>query len=536
MKRLLFAIFLAMLFATQPVWAGAEQVFRVGVTAFRDKAATVKEWQPTLDFLGTQIPGTRFEVVPLNLPEFEGALRAKSLDFLITNPQHYIAMESKYGVSRVATLVRSESGQVVNHFGGAIFARAERNDIAQLADLKGQRIAATDKTSFAAYLIQYDMLQQQGIDLEHDSTMLFMGFPQDLSVQAVIDGRADVGFARSGVLEAMAREGKLDLSRLKVINATRHGGFPFLVSSPLYPEWPLAAAPHVPFDITNQVVAALLLMPSDSAAAKSGRYYRWSTPVEYQSVQALMQRRHIYPFDKPETVTLSEVLREYAVPMLLAACVVVLAMALLYARAFQLNRQLVQSRQALKQMAHHDALTGLPNRNLLDDRLEQALAQARRDGHALALCMLDLDGFKPVNDQFGHDTGDRVLQAVAARIKAAVRECDTVARFGGDEFVLLVNGFGNESTLGEVLARVIAAIAQPLECCPDAQVAGSVGVSVFGTDAHDATALLRHADEAMYQAKAAGGNRYVCFGAAMSMATASATRMPSTPADMMPPA
>jgi diguanylate cyclase (GGDEF)-like protein len=328
----------------------------------------------------------------------------------------------------------------------------------------------------------------------------------------VLDGRADVGFARSGLLEAMAREGKLDLKKIKVLNLQHQEDFPFMVSSALYPEWPLAAAPHVSFDITNQVVAALLLMPANSAAAASGRYYRWSTPVEYQSVQSLMQRRHIYPFDKPPQATPADVLREYAVPLLVGAATLALAMGLLYWRAYRLNRELVQSRHTLRNMAHHDALTGLPNRNLLDDRLEQVLAQAQRASHAVALCLLDLDGFKPINDRFGHDVGDQVLKDVARRIAAALRSCDTVARFGGDEFVLLMNGFGDQAALTDVMQRVIAAVDQGFAYCEEARVTASIGVSIYQADARDATMLLRHADEAMYQAKAAGGNRFVVHG------------------------
>lgn len=514
-KRVVIALLLAValpLFAVAAELDGAEpveQVFKVGVTSFRDKAVTTAEWQPTMDFLTARIPGARFEVVPLNLPEFEGALQAKSLDFLITNPQHYIAVEAKYAVSRIATLVKSEGGKIVNRFGGVIFTRADRNDIKDILQIKGKRVAATDQTSFAAYLIQYDLLMENGIDLQKDCQVQYLGFPQDLSVQAVLDGRADVGFARSGVLESMAGEGKLDLTRIKVLHRQHAEDFPFLVSSALFPEWPLAAAPHLSFDITNKVVAALLLMPPDAPAAKRGRYFRWSTPVEYQSVQALMQRRHIYPFDKVEPFTPAQVLREYAVPIALTAVSVALALALLYLRSYRLNAQLTQSRLALRNMAHHDALTGMPNRNLLDERLERAIAQSRREVHAVALCMLDLDGFKLINDRFGHDTGDRVLQDVAQRIKAVLRDVDTVARFGGDEFVLLLNGFGDEHALGEVMARVIAAVAMGFDYCPGAHVAASIGVSILGDDAVDATTLLRHADEAMYLAKGAGGNRFV---------------------------
>ena len=487
----------------------AVQVFHVGVTAFRDKSVTLRQWQPTMDFLSTHVPDARFEVVPLVLSEFENELKNQKLDFLITNPQQYIAVEVKYGVSRIATLVTSQNGVVMNRIGSVIFARADRTNITDLKQIRGLRIAATDKSSFAAFLIPQDMLLDQGVDLLRDCQTMFLGFPQDLSVQAVLDGHADVGFARTGLLEAMASEGKLDLAKLRIINPQSYPNFPFLVSTALYPEWPLAAAPHVPIDITNQVVAALLLMPPDSIAAKSGRYYRWSTPLEYQSVQNFMRRRHIYPFDQPEPVLLSTLLREYALTIVGGALVIVLAITLLYWRSSRLNLELVQSRKALSDMAHHDALTGLPNRNLLFDRLEQALARAKRSGTPLALCMLDLDGFKPVNDSYGHEIGDRVLMDIAARIKNTLRVGDTVARFGGDEFVVLLDGFEGETVLKEIVIRIIAAVAERFEYCEQAQLSASIGISVFNQDTQDANQLLRNADESMYLAKRAGGNRFV---------------------------
>lgn len=493
-------------------WAQShENLYRVGVTAFRDRSATVKEWQPTMDFIAAQIPGSRFEVVPLSLSEFEVELRDKRLDFLITNPLHYIIFESKYGASRAATLVKAENGETVNQFGGVVFTRADRGDIAALADLRGKRVAATDKTSFAAYVVQADLLQAQGMDLERDVNMSFLGFPQDLNVQAVLDRRVDAGFVRSGLLESMAQEGKIRLDQIKVLNGTKTGSFPFMLSTALFPEWPFAAMPHVSIGVQNQVIAALLRMPPDAPAAKAGRYYRWSTPVEYLSVQRLMQRMRIYPFDQDPEFRLSLVVQRYAVHLAALALLVSVVVSLLYARTWRLNRQLLVSRLELSNMAHHDALTGLPNRNLLDDRLERLILQAQRNHATVAVCMLDLDGFKPINDQFGHDVGDQVLQQVAQRIVHAVRASDTVARFGGDEFVILVNEIEGELALQHLLGRVTEAVAESLHFIEPLRVAASIGVSIWGRDASDATTLMRHADEAMYRSKAAGGNRFTVF-------------------------
>ena len=290
----------------------AQQVFHVGITSFRDKSVTLREWSPTMDYLAGKIPGSRFVAVPMNLHEFEAAVSRHEIDFVITNPEHYILLETVHGVSRVATLVKRDNGVLVNQFGGVIFTRADRDDIRDLGDVKGKRIASVDRSSFAAFLLQYDLLKEHDVDVDRDCHVDFLGFPQDLSVRAVLDGRADVGFVRSSVLEAMAREGKIELAQIRILHPSRAGSFPFLISTGLFPEWPFAAAPQVPIDIRNQVAAALLTMPPDAPAARSARYYRWSTPVEYLSVQNLMRRHHIYPYDKVDSIALKDLVQRYA--------------------------------------------------------------------------------------------------------------------------------------------------------------------------------------------------------------------------------
>jgi diguanylate cyclase (GGDEF)-like protein len=507
-----FALFLLLsLMACCRAQAAPLQVYRIGITSFRDKAVTVREWTPTMVYLESRIPGTHFELRPMNLPEFKNALARQQLDFVITNPEHYVVMEANYGFSRLATLVKRQNGKLVDQFGGVIFTRSDRHDILTLDDLRHKTIAATDRTSFAGFELQQDLLKSRGIDIDKDDQVRFMGFPQDLNVMAVLSGRADVGFVRSSELEDMAREGRVDLSRIRILNAQHANGFPFLLSTRLYPEWPLAAAPQVPFEIKNQVVAALLMMPPASPAGQSAHYYRWSTPPEYEGVRSFMQRNRIYPFDQPPQITLFDVLQEYALYLLPLLIIVALALALLYVRTRRLNIELHRSRIKLKDMAHHDALTGLPNRLLLDDRLRQALSQAQVDNKKIAVCLLDLDGFKPINDKFGHPVGDALLITIAERIKSLLRETDTVARYGGDEFILLLNGDPDEIPLDEILQRVLSAVAQDCQCCEGARVSASVGVSLYPLDAADIASLFLHADEAMYQAKKDGGNRYALY-------------------------
>jgi diguanylate cyclase (GGDEF)-like protein/PAS domain S-box-containing protein len=169
----------------------------------------------------------------------------------------------------------------------------------------------------------------------------------------------------------------------------------------------------------------------------------------------------------------------------------------------------------LEHIAHYDALTGLPNRVLLADRLHQAMAQAHRRAQPLAVAYLDLDGFKAVNDRYGHDTGDQLLTTMAASMKQVLREGDTLSRLGGDEFVAVLLDLPDVEASVPMLARLLAAAAQPVHVKDLVlEVSASLGVTFYPqAEDVDADQLLRQADQAMYQAKLAGKNRYHVFDA-----------------------
>lgn len=164
-----------------------------------------------------------------------------------------------------------------------------------------------------------------------------------------------------------------------------------------------------------------------------------------------------------------------------------------------------QHQLVMEAAAFHDALTGLPNRALLADRLSQALARAGRQGQALAVAYMDLDGFKAVNDTRGHDAGDALLCEVGRRLLATLRSCDTVARFGGDEFVLLLSPAGTAEELAEVLDRVQSAIEQPmaLPAGAHATISASIGLARYPEDGAEVALLLALADQRMFEAKRA---------------------------------
>ncbi|TCS39068.1 PAS domain S-box-containing protein/diguanylate cyclase (GGDEF)-like protein [Paucimonas lemoignei] len=178
-----------------------------------------------------------------------------------------------------------------------------------------------------------------------------------------------------------------------------------------------------------------------------------------------------------------------------------------------------QHEEEIRFQATHDALTGLPNRTLLYDRLEQAVFQAHRHGNYLAVVFFDLDQFKYVNDSLGHQVGDRLLKTVASRLKSCVRDADTVARLGGDEFVLLLTDQASEDSFTQTLQPILEKVATPwLVNGVELQITCSMGVSLCPADAADADTLLKHADAAMFRAKQTGRNNFQFFSAEMNSA------------------
>ena len=167
----------------------------------------------------------------------------------------------------------------------------------------------------------------------------------------------------------------------------------------------------------------------------------------------------------------------------------------------------------IQHVAHHDSLTGLPNRLLFNDRLAQSIKLARRDGRKFALLFLDLDRFKQVNDEFGHDAGDELLQQVAATLRRELRDSDTLARVGGDEFTVILPDVARPEDAETVVRKIVAALSAPIRLerkARSVEIGTSIGVALYPADADDADALVSAADAAMYEAKQTGGGFRLC--------------------------
>ena len=186
---------------------------------------------------------------------------------------------------------------------------------------------------------------------------------------------------------------------------------------------------------------------------------------------------------------------------------------------FQDVREARALEQRMAHLAHHDALTDLPNRVLLQDRIQQACERSRREGGGFGVMFLDLDHFKHVNDSLGHAAGDELLREMARRLKTTLRTCDTICRLGGDEFVMLVGDIQSPQDLGAVAEKVLSEVAQPCQIAGrEMNMSVSLGLALFPADGENVEVLMKHADTAMYRAKREGRNRYHFFSRSLDEA------------------
>lgn len=763
------------------------KTFTVGVLAFRSLEQTQQRWQPLIDHLNQQIPQHSFQLKPLYYNHFTHAFKENSLDFVFTNPQHYILLQRQQPLHPLATLMPLAENQPVSQFGGVIFTRADREDINRIEDLRRQRIAATLDQSFGGFLMQKWEAHKRQTPL---TDVVYTGMPHDLVVIKVLSGQADVGFVRTGVLESLVKTGDLRWQDIKVINPI-DSHFPQVHSTELYPEWPFAVMSNVNSELQHQIALALFNITADSAAAQAGDFFGFSPPRNYSQTEALMLRLDVIARDD---FSWQDIIKRYPLSSLasISGFVLLLGLALLfvllnnrrlkklYFERDQLNQdlkhvnqnleQLVdqrsaalqeseqrfyqmfanhaspmllisptngaildankaaaefygysiehlkamnihqintlpkeqvaaererayhekrnyfifphrlasgevrqvevhsspivindetclfsiihditqrikteatlklhntaldhaanavaitdqqgkiiwankayhsltgyspeevvgkslyhpddahpddkalyqhiqqvvrqgevwhgileqerkngdryveeatitpvrdedqnlhnfvavlqditerkQAEQQIQSLAFFDPLTQLPNRRLLIDRLESVMAQTTRSKQHAALLFLDLDNFKVLNDSHGHQLGDKMLIEAAQRIKNCVRMGDTVARFGGDEFVVLLSGLDTEVVKAAQQARAAAEkirahlseiyILEGVEPGTTVQhySSASIGVSLFKDHEKSLDDLLKWTDMAMYQAKASGRNEVRLF-------------------------
>lgn len=728
-----------------------QEQLTLGVFAYRPKAALAERLQPLVRHLEQSLDNTRVDLQVLDLDEMERALARNQLDLVLTNPSHYMILRSMNTLSGVlATLVSIDSGEPAEALGGVILTRSTRPDIDTLADLERRRVAVPGRRFLGGYQTQAYELVQAGVAL--DRVHWIETGSHDAALQAVLVGSADAAFVRTGIVEEWAAAGRHEVSDLRVVNQQAFSGFPYAVSTRLYPEWPFVALPRVRPEQVRRLTGALLALGPDHPVSQASGIGGFTTAADYRAVEELARALRAPPFDAPPGFTLRDLWDRHwkwivsILALQLVVGLLVLRLASLarqlgaqrqrmsevlwgsdvgtweweiatgrivfnerwatmlgytpaelaplsfdrwkdmlnpedvplmiaqvqrhlsgqddrYTCSFRMRRKdgqwlwvrargrvvardrrghplrfsgihsdisaqkaaeqrltiaasvfehlregiiitgpdariievnaafseitgypraevigqnprLLQSGQhdaaffaamwndlssqgfwrgeiwnrnksgetypeilsisavtdargattnyvavfsditpikqmerQLEHMAYHDALTGLPNRMLFADRLGNAIAQHARRGQQLAVLYIDLDGFKPVNDNHGHAAGDTVLKVLSRRMRESLRESDTLARLGGDEFAALLTELASAEQAIVAVERLMTAVRAPVQLGADgvaAKLSSSVGIAFFPADGETADALLHRADKAMYAAKESG--------------------------------
>ncbi len=333
-------------------FAAPEKILTLGILALRPKSQMAVAWQPLADQLTDKLPGYRVQLQLLDHKEMLAELQQKRLDFVLTNPSHYILLRQKTGLSgSLATMIPREGPRALTSFGGVIFTRSNRNDITQLSDLKKKKIAcvASGSGTFGGFQMQALELRRAGITLTPQQ-LVTTGMPQDLVIQAVMKGKADAGFVRTGLIEQLTRQGKIPSDSFKIINQQELPDFPYAISTRLYPEWPFVAMASMPDQVGRRVAAALLQLEQNHPAARAAHIYGFTVPADYTPVEQLLRELRLPPFDQAPRFTLHDVWQRYWWQWVLAlgsaSCIIALT-----TRLGLLNRRLKTARREAEQTA-----------------------------------------------------------------------------------------------------------------------------------------------------------------------------------------
>ena len=264
--------------SSTPAALGAEvATVKIGVLAKRGTDRCLEKWVPTAEYLTSHIPGHLFTIVPLVFEEINAAVERGEVDFMLANPLFYVGLEKLYNANRIATLKNlGLDGRVYTVFGGVIFRRADRDDIQDMHDLKGNTfMAVKEKTAFGGWYAAWRELKAHGIDPHRDFRDLSFGGMHDSVVYSVRDGKVDAGTVKTDTLERMALEGKI---RMEDFHVFKHAHIskevcesPFQHSTRLYPEWPMVKVAHTSNDLAEKVAVVLVAMSPDCPAARAAR-------------------------------------------------------------------------------------------------------------------------------------------------------------------------------------------------------------------------------------------------------------------------
>lgn len=347
----LVRVLLAVIGLIGSLYGHAGPALTLGVFAVRPVPQVQAMWQPFADYLGAGL-GQEVRLRALDADGMADAIARHELDLILTNPTHLIELRASNPLSgAIATRLELTTGHAVSEFGGVILVRRDTARLRTIADLRGKRVATTHANFLGTFPAQALELKRAGLD-PSALHLVRTGQDQDSVVAALVDGRADAAFVRTGLLEQLASEGR-DLSMLRVLDPLTDPPYPHQRSTRLYPEWPLVALAHTDERTVRKVAALVLALPDDHPAARAAGIAGFTIPADYSAVEALMRELKLAPFDRSAAVSWRDVWAQYQhwiVALALAACAIVLLLVRLAQRNLELARASAVERRLAEQV------------------------------------------------------------------------------------------------------------------------------------------------------------------------------------------
>lgn len=287
MKKQFLAILAVTLFFLVCIGQANAEV-KIGVLAKNGATKAMKKWGAMGEYLTSKI-GEPVTIVPLAFQEVNPAIASGSVDFFLVNSSMFMTAKVKYGAVPVVTMINSRQGSALSSFGGVIFTGSDNNRVNSLSDLKGKKFGGVKRSSFGGWQMAQKEFAEAGIDIYPFVSVLRFFDEHDNVVKAVLAKQVDAGTVRTDTLERMTANGAISMSDIKIIAQKNPKGFPFVVSTALYPEWPLAKTSNTKSQLAQRVAAALKSLSADNKAAKNAKIIGWSDPLDYSVVENLQR-------------------------------------------------------------------------------------------------------------------------------------------------------------------------------------------------------------------------------------------------------
>jgi two-component system, LuxR family, sensor histidine kinase TtrS len=294
MKQRLSIFCLLLVFFCSVSVQAADSV-KIGVLAKNGPAKVMKKWTATGEYLSSKL-GKSVEIVPLDFDKVNPAIEANDVDFFLINSSMFVTAKVKFGATAIATMINSRQGQALKSFGGVIITSAYNDGINSLGDLKGKTFMAVKKSSFGGWQMAYKTIKDAGMDPFKDFAKMDFAGKHDNVVFAIQNEQAEAGTVRTDTLERMAANGAIAMEDFKIINK-QSSTFPFVYSTTLYPEWPLAKTAATSNALAQEIVAALKQVKKDDPAASKAKIIGWSDPLDYGPVEELQQALSVGAFE-----------------------------------------------------------------------------------------------------------------------------------------------------------------------------------------------------------------------------------------------